>query len=162
MQTARQHDANPLYRLQTVPGVGQIFSLMLLDEIHDIPRFPRVQDFVSDCRLVKCAKESAGKRYGTAGKKLGTASLTWAFAEAAVLLLRHHAQGQQYLARWEKKHGQGKALTILAHKVARAVYYMLTRDTVLEMDTFLNGYGSRAGEPAASLDTHGISLNYCP
>ena len=49
----------------------------------------------------------------------------------------------------EKKHGQGKALTILAHKLARAVYYMLTRDTVFEMDRFLNGYGSRVGEPAA-------------
>jgi transposase len=29
-QTARQHDANTLYRLQTVPGIGNIFSLVLL------------------------------------------------------------------------------------------------------------------------------------
>ena len=149
VKTARQQDANTLYRLQTVPGVGKILSLVLLYEIHDIHRFPRVQDFVSYCRLVKCAKESAGKRYGTAGKKSGNAYLTWAFSEAAVLFLRHNAQGQKYLARLEKKHGQGKALTILAHKLARAVYYMLLRDMVLEMDTFLNGYGSRAGEPAA-------------
>jgi hypothetical protein len=49
----------------------------------------------------------------------------------------------------ENKHGQGKALTILAHKLARAVYSMLLRDTVFEMDTFLNSYGSRAGAPAA-------------
>jgi transposase len=149
VKTARQHDANTLYRLQTVPGVGKILSLVLLYEIHDIQRFPRVQDFVSYCRLVKCAKESAGKRYGTAGKKIGNAYLKWAFSEAAVLFLRNNAQGQKYLARLEKKHGQGKALTILAHKLARAVYYMLLRDTVFEMDTFLNGYGSRAGEPAA-------------
>jgi len=162
VKTARQHDANTLYRLQTVPGVGKILSLVLLYEIHDIQRFPRAQDFVSYCRLVKCAKESAGKRYGTAGKKIGNAYLKWAFSEAAVLFLRNNAQGQKYLARLEKKHGQGKALTILAHKLARAVYYMLLRDTVFEMDTFLNGYGSRAGEPAASLDTHGISLNYRP
>jgi hypothetical protein len=51
--------------------------------------------------------------------------------------------------RLENKHGKGKALTILAHKLARAVYYMLTRGTVFEMDMFLNGYGSRAGKPAA-------------
>jgi len=49
-------------------------------------------------------------------------------------------------------------LTILAHKLARAVYYMLRRGTVFEIDTFLKGYGSRAGEPAASLDTYGITL----
>jgi transposase len=41
----------------------------LLYEIHDIRRFPSVQEFVSYCRLVKCARESAGKRYGTSGKK---------------------------------------------------------------------------------------------
>ena len=149
LHTAKQHNANTLYLLRTVPGIGEILSLVLLYEIHDIHRFPRVQDFVSYCRLVKCAKESAGKRYGTSGKKIGNAYLKWAFSEAAVLFLRNNAQGQKFLARLEKKHGQGKALTILAHKLARAVYYMLTRDTVFEMDIFLNGYGSRVGEPAA-------------
>ena len=149
VQTAKQHNAQALYRLQSVPGIGKILRLVLLYEIHDITRFPRVQDFVSYCRLVKCAKESAGKRYGTSGKKIGNAYLKWAFSEAAVLFLRNNAQGQKFLARLEKKHGKGKALTILAHKLARAVYYMLTRDTVFEMDIFLNGYGSRAGEPAA-------------
>jgi hypothetical protein len=117
-----------------------------------------VQDFVAYGRLVKCAKESAGTRYGTSGTKIGHAYLKWAFSEAAVLFLRNNAQGQQYLARLEKTHGKGKALTILAHKLARAVYYRLRRGTVFERDTFLTGYGSRAGEPAASLDTYGISL----
>src|SRR5918911_143941 len=149
VKTAKAHDANTFYRLQSVPGIGKILSLVLLYEIHDIRRFPRVQDFASYCRLVKCAKESAGKRYGTSGTKIGNAYLKWAFSEAAVLFLRSNAAGQKYFARLEKKHGQGKALTILAHKLARAVYYMLTRDTVFEMDRFLNGYGSRAGEPAA-------------
>ena len=139
VQTAKQHDAQALYRLQSVPGIGKILSLVLLYEIHDITRFPRVQDFVSYCRLVKCAKESAGKRYGTSGTKIGNAYLKWAFSEAAVLFLRNHPAGQKYLARLEKKHGKGKALTVLAHKLARAVYYMLKRDTVFDMQKFLNG-----------------------
>src|SRR5215471_1181377 len=67
VKTARHHDAHTRYLLQTVPGIGKILSLVLLYEIHDIERFPRVQDFVSYCRLVKCSKESAGKRYGTSG-----------------------------------------------------------------------------------------------
>jgi len=99
VQTAKQHDAQTVYRLQSVPGIGKILSLVLLYEIHDITRFPRVQDFVSYCRLVKCAKESAGKRYGTAGTKIGNAYLKWAFSEAAVLCLRNHPAGQKYLAR---------------------------------------------------------------
>jgi transposase len=78
-------------------------------------RFPRVQEFVSYCRLAKCAKESAGKRYGTSGPKLGHADLKWAFSEAAVLFLRNNPAGEKYLRRLERKHGKGKALTILAH-----------------------------------------------
>jgi transposase len=95
VQTAKQHDAQTLYRLPSVPGLGKLLSLVLLYEIHDITRFPRVQDCVSYCRLVKCAKESAGKRYGTSGPKIGNASLTWAFSEAAVLCLRTNPAGQK-------------------------------------------------------------------
>jgi transposase len=138
LKAAKQHNSNTLYLLRTVPGIGEILSLVLLYEIHDIQRFPRVQDFVSYGRLVKCAKESAGKRYGTSGSKIGNASLKWAFSEAAVLFLRANPAGQKYLARLEKKHGKGKALTVLAHKLARAIYYLWKRDTVFELDKFLH------------------------
>jgi transposase len=137
IKAAKQHDAQTLYRLQTVPGIGKILSLVLLYEMHDIQRFPRVQDFVSYCRLVKCRRESAGKRYGTAGTKIGNAYLKWAFSEAAVLFLRDNPAGQKYLARLEKKHGQGKALTVLAQKLARAVYSRLTRHTAFDLQKFL-------------------------
>jgi transposase len=138
LNAAKQHDANTLYLLQTVPGIGKILSLVLLYEIHDIQRFPSVQDFVSYCRLVKCAKESAGKRYGTAGAKLGNASLKGACSEAAVLFLRDPPAGQKYLTRLEKKHGQGKALTLLAQKLGRAVYYLLKRQQAVDVHTFLH------------------------
>src|SRR2546427_3850151 len=137
VKTAKHHDANTLYLLQTVPGIGKILSLVLLYEIHQIDRFPRVQDFASYCRLVKCAKESAGKRSGTSGTKIGNAHLKWAFSEAAVLFLRDNPAGQKFLTRLEKKHSKGKALTILAHKLARAVYYMLRRQTAFDLNTFL-------------------------
>ena len=69
---------------------------------------------------------------------MGHAHLTGAFSEAAVLFLRDHPTGQKCLARWEKKHDKGKALTILAHKLARAVYYMLKRKGAFDMKRFLN------------------------
>jgi transposase len=138
LKTARQHDANTLYLLQTVPGIGKILSLVLLDEIHHIERFPRVQDFASYSRLIKCAKESNGKRSGTSGSKIGNAHLTGAFSEAAVLFLRDNPEGQKFLATVEKKHGKGKALSILAHKLARAVYDMLTRKIAFDMKRVFN------------------------
>jgi transposase len=137
LTTAKHHEAQTLYLWPTVPGIGKMLSLVLLDEIPPIDRFPRVQAFVSYARLVKCAQESAGQRVGTSGKQIGNAHLTWAFAEAAPLCLRNNPQGQLLLARLEKKPNQGKALTILAHKRARAVYDMLKRKTACDMALFL-------------------------
>jgi transposase len=85
-------------------------------DIHAIQRFPRVQDCVSYGRVVKCARESAGKRYGTSGTKIGNAALKWAFSEAAALFWRTNPAGQKSLARLEKNHGTGQALTLLAQK----------------------------------------------
>jgi transposase len=158
VRTAKEHDAQTFYRLRSIPGVGKILALVLRDEIHDIHRFPRVQEFVSYCRLVTCAKESAGTREGTSGKKIGNAYLKWAVSEAAVLFWRNHPAGQQDRARLVKKHGKGQAVTVLAHQLARAVYYMLKRETAFDMDKFFNEYRSGASEPAASRAAEGISL----
>jgi hypothetical protein len=73
VKTARHHEANPLSRLQTVPGVGTILRLGLLYAIHASQRCPRGQACVSSCRRVKCAQEAAGQRDGPAGTKIGTA-----------------------------------------------------------------------------------------
>jgi transposase len=135
---AKAHDPEALFRLLSVPGIGQTLSLIILYEIHDINRFPRVQDFVSYSRLVKSAKESAGKRYGTSGAKIGNAHLKWAFSEAAVLMLKQSPEVKKYKAKLVKKHGKAKALTILAHKIGRAVYYILKRKEVFNIDKFFN------------------------
>jgi transposase len=137
VKAAQQHAPNTLSLLQTVPGIGKILRRVLLYAIHDIERFPRGQDVVSSCRLVQWAKASAGKRDGTAGSTIGNASLQWAFAEAAVLLLRDHPAGQKDLTRLEKNHGQGTALTLLAQKRGRAVSDMVKRPKAFDMDKLL-------------------------
>src|SRR5438128_1480680 len=70
------------------------------------------------------------------GEKIGNAHLKWAFSEAAVLCLRRNPAAQQYVARLAQKHGKGKALTILAHKLARAVYFMLSRGHAFDATKF--------------------------
>jgi hypothetical protein len=47
VKAAKHLDANTLYLLQTVPGMGKLLSLVLRYEIHEIARFPTVQAFVS-------------------------------------------------------------------------------------------------------------------
>jgi transposase len=135
---ALNHDPDALHILRTFYGIGPILSLVILYEIHDIGRFPRVQEFASYSRLVKCAKESAGKRMGCSGKKIGNAHLKWAFSEAAVSFLRHNPEGMKYKKRLESKYGKSKALSILAHKIGRTVYYMLKRNKAFNMEKFLS------------------------
>lgn len=137
LYAARHHEPRALSLLRSVHGIGKVLSLVLLYEIHDIRRFPRVQDFASYARLVKCPRESAGKRKGTSGKKIGNMHLKWAFSEAAVQFLRANPLGMKYKQRLEKKHNKGKALSILAHKLGRAIYYMLQRNKPFDMKQFL-------------------------
>jgi hypothetical protein len=98
-----------------------------------------VPDFVSSCRLGKCAQAAAGTRYGTAGNKLGKADLKGACSEAAVLWLRANPAGPQALTRVENTHGQGTALTLLAPQLGRAVYYMFKRPKACDLDQVLQG-----------------------
>jgi transposase len=121
--------------------VGKILALTILYEIHDVGRFDRVQEFASYARLVKCAKESAGKKHGTSGAKMGNVHLKWAFSEAAVLFVRHCPEGKKILARLEKRFGKGKALSILAHKLGRTVYFMLQRGKAFDRARFLAAQG---------------------
>jgi transposase len=137
VRQAQQHDPQAFHRLRTIPGVGKVLALTILYEIHDIHRFERVQEFASYARLVKCAKESAGRKHGTSGAKLGNVHLKWAFSEAAVLFVRHSAEGKQRLARLEQRFGKGKALSILAHKLGRTVYFMLRRGKAFDRARFL-------------------------
>jgi len=134
---AKHQHSDLFHRLRSIPGIGKILALTILYEVQDIRRFERVQDFASYCRLVKCAKESAGKRKGSSGKKIGNVHLKWAFSEAAALFLRGNPAGQKYLARLSKKHGKGKALSILAHKIGRTAYYVMTRKRNFDMNKFL-------------------------
>ncbi len=129
---AKIDDGNTFHRLRSIPGVGKILALILLYEIHDIRRFADVGKFLSYARLVRGSHESAGKKKGAPGKKIGNAHLKWAFGEAACLLVRHCTRGKAWLARKEKKHGKAKALAILAAKLGRAVYFMWRKREVFD------------------------------
>jgi transposase len=135
-RTAKVDDAQAYQRLRSVPGIGKVLALILLYEIHDIRRFPEVGQFLSYARLVRCAHESAGKKQGTGGNKIGNAHLKWAFAEATCLFLRESDQAKQWLARREKKHGKAKALGAFAARLGRAIYHLLRKQEAFDIKRF--------------------------
>ncbi len=136
-QQAKQHKPNHFHLLKSVWGIGPILALTIIYEIGDIQRFESVQKFASYARLVKCKAESAGKTYGTQGNKIGNAHLKWAFSEAAVLYLRGNKKAQNYLLKLQKRMSKAKALSALAHKLGRCVYFMLKNETVFDEKRFL-------------------------
>jgi transposase len=136
-KTARRHDWHSLLILRSIHGVGQILALVILYEIHDINRFESVQDFASYCRLVKCSHESANKKKGTGGAKIGNAHLKWAFSEAAMLFIRYNPPAKKLVDNLAKVHGKGKAIGIMAHKLARAIYYMLKNNVPFNLEKFM-------------------------
>jgi hypothetical protein len=54
-----------------------------------------------------------------------------------VCFLRHCPEAKKLLARLERRHGKSKALSILAHKLGRAVYFMLSRGQAFDLERFL-------------------------
>jgi len=105
--------------LTSMTGVGVILGMTIALETGDIRRFPEVGNYASYCRCVKSEKLSNGK------KKY----LSWAFSEAAHFAVRYEPLARRFFERKQRKTNGIVAIRALAHKLARAAYYML-RDQV--------------------------------
>ena len=136
VKNAKVHDPKSYHLLQTVPGIGKILALVLMYEIHDIDRFKTVGHFASYARLVRPKKESVGKPAGRGGGKIGNAHLKWAFSEATCLFMRSDPKAKRFVARKEAKIGKGKAMSSLAAKLGRSVYWMLKRQDAFDVKQF--------------------------
>lgn len=138
VKQARTHDAESYHLLGSIRGIGKILALVMLYEIQDITRFPTDGQFLSYARLVRCEKESGGKKVGKSNKKIGNSYLRWAFGEAAVLFLKGNPAAQKWLEKQASRHGKGKALAILAKKLGQAVYAMLTTHRCFDEAKFMS------------------------
>jgi transposase len=118
------------YRLLlTIPGVGKILALVIMLETGPISRFATVGDYVSYCRKVPSRWMSDGKRKGSGNIKNGNRYLAWAYAEASDLARRFYQEPRAYYQRKMQKTNSVVAHSALAHKLARAAYYVM-RDQV--------------------------------
>ena len=116
VKTAKQHDANTLYLLHTVPGIGKILSLVLLYEIHDIQRFPGCRILSPTAAWSSAPKNRRASATAPRARRSAMRISSGPSPKRPSLFLRANPAGQTYLRPLEKKHGQGKALTVLAHQ----------------------------------------------
>ena len=116
----------PEYRLlKTVPGIGETLATTIMLETGSISRFAQVGNFSSYCRCVDSVRESNGKKKGEGNTRNGNKYLSWAFVEAANFALRYCPQARCFYDRKKSRTNRIVALKALAHKLARACYYML-------------------------------------
>lgn len=119
----------PYDRLLTEPGIGKILGLTVMLETGPISRFAKVGNYVSYCRKVSSKWISNEKKKGKGNKKSGNKYLAWAFSEAAEIARRYDDNARAYFNRKAQQTNRMVAHNALAHKLARAAYYIM-RDGV--------------------------------
>lgn len=116
---------NAYQNLVTIPGIGKILGLTIMLETGPIERFDKVGNFASYCRVVSSQWTSNGKSKGKGNKKNGNKYLSWAFSEAAELARRFDDKARAYYNRKLRKSNFMVAHSALAHKLARAAFYVM-------------------------------------
>lgn len=119
----------PYTYLLTIPGIGKILALTIMLETGPVSRFQKVGNYASYCRKVSSKWISNEKAKGKGNKKSGNKYLAWAFSEAAELARRFHDEPRAYYNRKMQRTNFMTAHAALAHKLARAAYYIM-RDNV--------------------------------
>lgn len=134
----------PYTHLLGLPGVGQILASTIMLETGPVSRFGKVGCYSSYCRKVPSEWTSNEKVKGHGNRKNGNRYLSWAFSEAAEHARRQHAASREF---YQRKLRKTKKVMVahgaLAHKLARAAYYIL-RDNVPFEEAKMFGKGEAA------------------
>ena len=120
--------------LLSVNGIGDILGLTIMLETGDIGRFAHVGNYASYCRCVGSQKSSNGKKKGKGNTKNGNKYLAWAYVEAANFAVRYSPQIKRYYQRKRAKTNGIVAIKTVAHKLARACYYILRDQVPFEVE----------------------------
>ena len=111
--------------LITLPGVGDILGMTILMETGPIGRFRKAGNFASYCRKVSSQWTSNDKVKGRGNLKNGNKYLAWAFSEAAEHARRTDEACRRFYDRKLRHTNPKVAHNALAHKLARAAYYIM-------------------------------------
>jgi transposase len=120
--------------IDSLPGVGDVLSMVIDREIGEVSRFPSGEHLASYAGLTPTVHASGGKVYYGPMRKQSQQSLKWAYVEAAnvIVRVRHHPN-------WRHKHavrlyeataqrrGHAVAVGAVARHLCEASYWMLKK-----------------------------------
>ena len=111
--------------LKTAPGIWNILAVMIMLETGPIERFKKVGNYASYCRCVQSNRFSNSKSKGKGNHKNGNKYLSWAYVEAANHALWNYEYVKKYHQKKMAKTNNVVAIKAIAHKLARACYYII-------------------------------------
>jgi len=115
--------------LQTVPGIGEFSSLMIMAEIGDIRRFDNPKSFVSYCGLGTGTYQSADTTY-TVNNNAVNKWLKWVFRMSSGRAIMKSTAYLAHYVRVKNRRGYKIARKSVARKMATDVWHMLTNNEV--------------------------------
>lgn len=112
--------------LETVPGIGSIWSLMIAAEIGPFDRFPCADALEFWAGLTPDVQESAGRRQAGGNiTKAGSAPLRWALCQAAMTLCQSDAGQEAIRQRLIARMPRPKANVAMGRRLLRTLYAMV-------------------------------------
>jgi transposase len=111
--------------LESVPGIGDIWGLVIAAEIGPFDRFPNTDTLEFWAGLTADLKESAGRTQSGNITKAGSATLRWAICQAAVTLCLCDGRQEAIRQRLIKRIGKAKANVAMGRRLLRTLYAMV-------------------------------------
>jgi transposase len=128
IEASRSERFAPMTKLlQSVPGIGEIWSCIITAEIGPFDRFPNADALEFWSGLTSDMKESAGRTQPGKITKAGSRTLRWALCSAALTLCHSDAGQEAIRQRLIRKTGgiKGKANTAMGRRLLRLLYAMV-------------------------------------
>jgi transposase len=121
--------------LQSIPGIGPFFSVLILYEIDDISRFRDEKKLCAYAGLVPSTHASGGKVFHGRITKTGSKWLRWAAIEAAQTAVRSDSEFHAYYQRIRIRKGTNAAKVATARRLLTIVYRLLRQGRFYERRT---------------------------
>jgi transposase len=128
VQASRSERFAPITNLlQSVPGIGEIWSCVIAAEIGPFDRFPNADALEFWAGMTADLKESAGRTQSGHITKAGSRTLRWALCNAALTLCHSDEKQEAIRQRLIRRTGsiKGKANVAMGRRLLRILYAMV-------------------------------------
>lgn len=118
--------------VQTIAGIKDIWSCIIVAEIGPFDRFPNADTLEFWAGMTADMKESAGRTQSGRITKAGSTTLRWALCKAALSLCKSDPRQEQIRRRLIKRIGKPKANVAMGRRLLRILYAMMRDGTIYE------------------------------